>query len=70
MEYPSGISLLDALKARGPGSELIRHGAAAMLNATNPFIDYSLSPDEVIAYVLAGNAAPLVEANEQFCPLN
>lgn len=70
MAYPGGISLLDALRARGPGSELLRHGAAAALNATNPYVDYSLTVEEVIAYFLAGNAAPFVEANEQFCPLN
>jgi hypothetical protein len=70
MVYPGGTGLLGALKARGHGSELLRHGAAAALNATNPGVDYGLTADEVIAYFLAGNAAPLVEANEQFCPLD
>jgi hypothetical protein len=70
MNYPAGVSLTDVLKARGPGSELLRHGAAAILNATNPYVDYGLTPDEVRAYFLAGDAAPLVEANEQYCPLN
>jgi hypothetical protein len=70
MAYPGGTSLLDALKARGPGSELYRHGAAAFLNATSPDVDYGLTLAEVFGYLEAGNAAPLVEANEQYCPLN
>lgn len=70
MAYPEGTSLLDALKARGPGSELYRHGAAALLNATSPDVDYGLTLEEVFGYLEARNAAPLVEANEQHCPLD
>jgi hypothetical protein len=58
------------LKARGPGSELLRHAAAALLNHFSPDVDYSLTLAEVVDYIIAGDAAPLVEANEQFCPLN
>jgi hypothetical protein len=58
------------LRARGPGSELLRHGAAALLNHFSPDVAYGLTLQEVIDYILAGDAAPLVEANEQFCPLD
>lgn len=70
MAYPGGTSLLDALTARGPGSELYRHGAAAFLNATSPDVKYGLTLAEVFGYLEARDAAPLVEANEQFCPLD
>jgi hypothetical protein len=70
MDVPDRIELLAALKAKGPGSELVRHGAAAVLNALNQYVDYGLTMDEVAAYILAGDATPLVEANEQFCPLD
>ena len=64
------MTLLEALKAKGHGSELYRHGVAALLNAASGDVDYPLTVEEVIAYVQAGEAWPLVDANEEHCPLN
>ena len=62
-------TLLAALEARGPGSELCRHGVAALLNAASGDVAYMWTVDEVLAAVEAGNAGALVMANERYCPL-
>jgi hypothetical protein len=59
------------LGANGGGiNELARHGVAGLLSAAHPDVDYPYSVADVIAAVLAGDAATLVEANELGCPLN
>jgi hypothetical protein len=64
-------TLLQALGANGGGiNELARHGVAGLLSAAHPDVDYPYSVADVIAAVLAGDAATLVEANELGCPLN
>ncbi len=74
-----GVSLLDALKAKGGGQNaLMRHATAALLNAANPDVSYLYSVAEVISMVqgafISGDfeaAKNLFEAqNELLCPLN
>ena len=65
------ITLFEAVWARGGrNNKLARHGTAALLSAAHPGVTYSYSVEEVIALVQVGNAEALVEANEQFCPLD
>lgn len=66
------ITLLQALKAKGGGlGKLLRHGTAALLNASHPDVDYPLSAAEVIAAVQAGDADALADFNEDLdCPLS
>jgi hypothetical protein len=72
------ITLLEALKAKGGGTNALgRHAAAAYLNSTSPIISYMLTADEVIAIVQLGyttgdfeSAKNLLEqANDEGCPL-
>jgi hypothetical protein len=64
-------TLLEALNAGGGGyNALGRHGAAALLSAANPDVNYGLSVAEVIAAVQAGNKALLADNNEMGCPLD
>jgi hypothetical protein len=59
------ITLLQALKARGGGLNVVaRHGTAALLNALHPDVNYPLSAAEVIAAVQSGNVDQLIEFNE------
>lgn len=70
---PAGMTLLESLTPtnnNGYGN-LIWHGTAALLNAAHPDVDYAYTVAEVIAFVQAGDSAPLVAANEYTpCPLN
>lgn len=75
-------TLLQALDANGGGvNALARQAVAALLNAASPDVDFSLTPDQVIALVQAaldsGDPAAieatkdlLEDANEQVCPLS
>ncbi len=52
-------SLLDALGTNGGGeSALLRHSAAALLNAANPNVDYAFTAAEVISMTQAALANP------------
>ena len=75
------ITLLEALKARGPGSELLRHSVAALLNemkfgdgypADGGIPDGFIVDPEVHSVLWAyvnGYADLMVESNEAYCPL-
>jgi hypothetical protein len=69
--FDPDITLEQAVNAKG-GQEnvLARHGTAALLSAAHPHVTYPYSVDDVIDYVQAGNVGPLVDANEEFCPLD
>lgn len=65
------ITLLEAVNANGGGANaLARHGAAALLSATHPDVDYPLTVAQVIALVQAGDKDTLEAANELGCPLD
>ena len=65
------LTLLEALEAKGPGSELLRHSVAALLNAVDGSgVDYALDLDGVFAAFDAGDAFTLVLNNELGCPLD
>lgn len=65
-----GETMLDALKAKGPGSELCRHGAAALLNESAFGDDYPADDiADVIWAIQEGRTDLMVEANEAYCPL-
>ncbi|CAG0123806.1 partial Serine-aspartate repeat-containing protein D, partial [Rhodocyclaceae bacterium] len=52
VSVPGTPTLLDALGAGGGGLDaLMRHSTAALLNATNPFIDYLYTKAQVISMV-------------------
>jgi len=77
--FEQDINLLQALHARGGGTnQLARHAAAALLNATNLEVDDAFDVEEVISLVqTVGDgrdaeevAEILVEANEMGCPLD
>jgi hypothetical protein len=72
-------SLLDAVWLGGAGEfALARHAVAALLNASNPQVNYAYSVAQVIAMVQAAYANGSFEAtkdlfevqNESYCPLN
>lgn len=72
-------TLLQALDANGGGvNALARHAVAALLNASNPDVDYPFTEAEIIAMVQDAVASGdfdtahnlLAEANELGCPLN
>ena len=80
-------TLLDALSFRGGSGDagaariLLRQAVAALLNASNPEVDYTLTTAEVVAQVNAALAsedrATMLELAEQLdrlnnagCPLN
>ncbi len=72
-------TLLDGVGATGGGENaLARHAVAALLNASNPDVDYAYSAAEVIASVqdayasgdFEGAKDALAEQNELGCPLN
>lgn len=66
--FDPDITLEDAVNANGGGAnKLARHGTAGLLSALHPAVDYPYTAAEVIAFVQAGNVAPLVEANELGC---
>jgi len=63
-------TLGDAIFAKGGHvNELARHGTAALLSAAHPNVNYPYTKAEVIAFVQAGDADPLVAANELDCQL-
>jgi hypothetical protein len=65
------ITLEQAVNMQGGGVErLARHGTAALLNASHPDVDYSLTVAQVIIFVKDGDAHRLVEFNEAACPLD
>jgi hypothetical protein len=75
----ANATLLEALEATGGGvNALARHAVAALLNASNPDVDFEFTTAEVIAIVRAAVAsgefeeaiARLAAANEQGCPLS
>ena len=70
-------TLLEALKAKGGGEKaLARHAVAALLNASNPDVDYAYTAAEVIALVQSAYGCCNFEAiknlleyqNELGCP--
>jgi hypothetical protein len=63
----TNLTFMQALKARGKGSQVLRHGAAALLNVGG--VDYSLSESEVLWAIEHGYGGMLEQANEAFCPL-
>lgn len=76
---PSGLTLFEALRAKGGGEgSLQRHAVAAVLNAASPALNFLLTEAEVIAIVQAGYATGdfesaknlLEQANDEGCPLN
>ena len=77
---PASLTLLDAVTLRGGGvNALMRHTVAALLNATNPSVDYDYSEADVIskfnAAILGSDADiedqknDFARLNEQGCPL-
>jgi hypothetical protein len=81
------VRLLDALSFRGGSSDaaaariLLRQAVAALLNASNPDVDYALTTAEVVADVNAalatGERATILQLAEELdrlnnagCPLN
>lgn len=68
----SDLTLLDALTLRGGGvNALIRHAAAAILNANSPDVDYPHSVSDVQdLYNIDMDKDALEGANEAGCPLN
>lgn len=68
----SSLTLLDALSLRGGGvNALIRHAAAAILNANSPSVASSFMPAQVqTLYNNDMDKDALEQANEQLCPLN
>jgi hypothetical protein len=73
------LTLLEAAGLGGGGyNALARHAVAALLNASNPHIDYGLSADEIIAMVQkaikAKDPEPTKNAfealNERGCPID
>lgn len=62
-------TLFDAVRARGDSTNsLVRHAAAALLNASSPYVEYPMTVAQVIAAFQAGDKALLQGANESFCP--
>lgn len=69
--FDPDITLEEAINLGGGGVErLARHGVAALLSAAHPDVNYPYTVAQVIAYVQAGDADPLVAANELGCPIN
>jgi hypothetical protein len=76
--FDPDITLLDALGMVGPGAEIFSaHAVAALLNATHPDVEYSLTEQLVITKVqnavLSGDLEPtkdkLDQMNNAGCPL-
>lgn len=68
--FNPNITLGQAVVLGGGGvNVLARHGVAALLSAAHPQVDYPYSVAQVIAFVQAGNVAPLVAANELGCTI-
>jgi hypothetical protein len=68
--FTPDITLEQAVNAKGGGvNKLARHGTAALLSALHPAVDYPFSDAEVIDFVQAGDAGPLVAANELGCDI-
>jgi len=68
--FSTDITLGEAVKLGGGGvKKLARHGTAALLSAAHPDVDYPYTVAEVIAFVQAGDADPLVAANELGCSI-
>lgn len=66
--FGSSYDLGDAINQGGGGvRRLARHGTAALLNAAHPNVNYPYSVAQVIAWVRAGVADPLAQANELGC---
>ena len=64
-------TLDDAIWQGGGGvNRLARHGTAALLSSAHPDVDYPYTVAEVIAFVQAGDADPLAQANELGCYIN
>ncbi len=70
--------MIDALNAGGGGDYALgRHGVAALLNASNPDVDYKYTEAQVIAVVAGAMGTPGAEAaknqlaaqNEAGCPI-
>ena len=69
--FDPDITLLEATKLGGGGvNKLARHGAAALLSASHPDVDYPYTVAEVIAFVQAGESDLLAEANELGCSID
>jgi len=80
--FPNSLTLLDALGQGGGGIYALgRHAVAALLDSSNPDVDYALSGAQVIAKTKAayesgdatlieGTKNLLSQLNERGCPLN
>jgi len=66
VDVPGGApTLLDALSTNGGGMDaLLRHSAAALLNAANPYLNYVYDQAQVIALVRAAFASGNYEATK------
>jgi len=61
----SNPTLLEALGMNGGGAEaLMRHSAAALLNAANPYVDYQYSLTQVIAMTQGAFSSGVYEATK------
>jgi hypothetical protein len=68
--FGASYTLDDAINQGGGGvRRLARHGTAALLNAAHPDVNYPYSVAQVIAWVQAGVADPLAQANELGCSI-
>lgn len=68
--FSATYDLYDAIWQGGGGvNRLARHGTAALLNAAHPGVNYPYSVAQVIAWVQAGVADPLAQANELGCSI-
>ena len=75
VNVPGSPSLLDALGASGGGlNALLRHSAAALLNASHPNIEYDYTEAQVIALTQAainsGDADQIEDLKDEFDELN
>lgn len=69
--FSSTFTLLNAVNQGGGAvNRLARHGTAALLSAAHPDVNYPYTVAEVMAWVQAGIADPLAQANELGCPIN
>lgn len=69
--FDPDITLEEAVNAKGGGvKKLARHGTAALLSAAHSDVNYPYTVAEVIAFVQAGDADSLADANELGCPIN
>jgi hypothetical protein len=63
VDFPGDRTMLEALRSGGGGvNALLRQATAALLNASNPFIDYKFTPFQVISSVQTAVTTGRLEA--------